>query len=283
MLNDRDFVMYHGTVRRLPFVQQVRAAALLNCGSITIGPYEYRQMTASGVSARSLSAIAADAGVRVTHLDPFVRWVSDWMPEEVSAAFPIEALNCDEDELYAIANALELRSFTVAACFPPGRMPISGLVDAFGALCDRAARHGLRCDMEFVPFSAIVDLDVAWKIVRGAGADNGGIMFDFWHYMYSHSSPELLRSIPGERITGVQINDGDAVPPAGMSFIDAALSRRKPLGEGSFPIAEILAVLHDIGGLNRVGPEIFATEFDSLSAQEIAARCRPSLDRIAHS
>ena len=60
-------------------------------------------------------------------------------------------------------------------------------------------------NLEFVPFFGIDTLEAAWEIVSGANAANGGIMFDTWHHRRSGSTDAFLATIPGARITGVQV------------------------------------------------------------------------------
>lgn len=275
---DDNIVMYNGTVRALSFADQVKAAALAGCGAISTGPFEYLNWLGKGLGPRDLLTIAADHGVRITHLDPFVRWVPDWLPEGVGAFFPAAVLDFDADAFFRMAEALDIRSFSAVGTFPEGRYGHSELADHFGALCERAARYGLRVDLEFVPFWGIVDLAAAWKLVGDVAAPNSGIMLDCWHYTRSRSDDELLRTIPGRWITGVQLDDGDAELPDGVSITEDTIMRRRPPGEGEFRVREIVGILKETGGLNNYGPEIFSAEFDGLDAETIADRCRKGID-----
>jgi sugar phosphate isomerase/epimerase len=126
----------------------------------------------------------------------------------------------------------------------------------------------------------IPDLKTAWQIVDGAGETNSGIILDIWHYMRGTRDDALLGSIPGEKITGVQLCDAPMKVPAGMSLAFEGLNNRLAPGDGEFPIAEILEVLRQNRGLNVVGLEIFSREFDQMSAGAIGERSRKSLDRL---
>ena len=124
------------------------------------------------------------------------------------------------------------------------------------------------------------DLETAWKIVKTADRPNSGICFDFWHYMRGKPDPALLATIPGEKLSTVQVADAAATLPSGRSMIDDNTFFRVPPGEGGFPVVDLLKQLHRIGGLNRIGPEIFSSAFDELSAAEIGDRCRSSMARV---
>ena len=95
--------------------------------------------------------------------------------------------------------------------------------------------------------------------------------------MRGKPDPALLDTIPGDKISTVQVTDADAALKPGRSMLDDNTFFRVPPGEGGFPVVDLLKQLHRIGGLNRVGPEIFATEFDGLSADQIGERCRTSM------
>ena len=171
-----------------------------------------------------------------------------------------------------------MESFTAWAGFPAGHYELPQLIDAFGALCERAATEGLRCDLEFIPVFGIPDLKTGWAIVDGAGASNSGIVLDMWHYMRGGRDDALLASIPGDKITAVQLCDATAEVPKGMSLAEDGLNNRRSPGEGDFPIGEIVEVLRNSGGLNNVGLEIFSPRFDAMSAEAIGETCRRVLD-----
>jgi sugar phosphate isomerase/epimerase len=89
-----------------------------------------------------------------------------------------------------------------------------------------------------------------------------------------------LRSIPGEKITAVQLCDATAAVPPGMSLAYDGLNNRLAPGEGDFPISRLLSTLREIGGLNNVGLEVFSSRFDQLSAQEIGDITRGTFARF---
>jgi 4-hydroxyphenylpyruvate dioxygenase len=273
-------IMWNGTVRALPLRDQLHAAATAGCDALTITPSDYVRMLGNGTSTREMLAMAADAGVQITHLDPFVRWVDDWQPDVAPDAFDANTVAFDADDFFRMADALQVESFTAWGGFPHGAYEIPELIDAFGALCARAQSEGLRCDLEFIPVFGIPDLKTAWEIVRGAGAANSGIVLDLWHYMRGTPDNALLNSIPGEAITGVQLCDATLKLPAGRSLVDDGFNHRRLPGDGEFPIAAILDILGATGGLSRVGLEIFSTTFDQMTADAIGRSVGSTLDGL---
>jgi sugar phosphate isomerase/epimerase len=270
-------VMWSGTVRALPLAEQLRAASIAGCGALSVTPFSYVKWLASSLTTRDMVTMAADAGIRITHLDPLIRWVTRWKPNQNEATFPYDALSFDQDDFFRFAQSLGVASFT-AWIAPVGVLSFDELVDDFGKLCLRAAELGLRCDLEFIPMCGIPDLETAWNIVRAVNATNSGIVFDFWHYSRGKPDDQLLRTIPGDRITAVQLCDGTAQLAPGISLIYDGQQLRRPPGEGGFRIKEIVGILRDIGALNDVGPEIFSERFDALTAEDIGLVCRTSLD-----
>jgi sugar phosphate isomerase/epimerase len=278
-MNNKRRIMWNGTVRTLPLKEQLRAAAIARCEALSVTPSDYVAWLGSAISTRDMKAMAEDAGVRITHLDPFVRWVEQWQPDLPGEDFPTNAFAFDADDFFRMAGALGVESFTAWAGFPAGRYKTPQLIDAFGALCHRAAAEGLRCDLEFIPVFGIPNLRTAWTIVDGAGAANSGIVLDMWHYMRSGRDDALLSTIPGDRITAVQLCDATAQLPAGMSLAYDGLNNRRVPGDGEFPIDEIVEVLRQSGGLNIVGLEIFSPELDRMPADAIGEMSRAILDR----
>lgn len=55
------------------------------------------------------------------------------------------------------------------------------------------------------------------------------------------------------------------------------LHHRLPPGDGDFPLAELMRVLAQIGGLTSVGIELFSDAFDALPAEQAGQRAGASL------
>ncbi|HEX7784428.1 MAG TPA: TIM barrel protein [Sphingobium sp.] len=272
--------MWHGTVRSLPFAQQLRATALAGCEAMSMTPYAYGQLRESGRAARDILRQAADEGVALFHLDPLIRWIEPWKPDLPPEAFPYELLSTTCDAFLEMARDLEAESITAWGAFPAGSLPRAAIIDAFGALCDRAAQNGLYCDMEFLPMYGVPTLEEAWAIIDAVGRPNARLVFDLWHYFRGKRDDALLATIPGEKIGSVQICDATAAPPPGVPLgLDGQTARRLP-GEGEFAITEALDILAKTGGLRTVGYEIFSTAFDTMDAAMIAKAVKTSMDAI---
>lgn len=276
----RPYVLYEATVRALPFVDRCAIAAAIGAHAITMSPYSYLTYLNSGTTTRDLLTIAADYGVEITHLDMLARWSPRWIPENYKDQYDLSVLAYDADDFFRMADALGCRSLTAVGTYPTGSMSLSETVDHFGALCLSAETRGMRVDLEFIPFWGITTLECAWDIIRETNATNSGMMFDVWHHRRSGSSDELLGSIPGHWITGVQLNDGPRERPKNLSLVAECLTRRLLPGCGEFDVGAIVAILKRTGGLNNVGVEVFSEDLEQLQPADIASRCIESLHRV---
>ncbi|MCH4151225.1 MAG: sugar phosphate isomerase/epimerase [Sphingobium sp.] len=272
-------VMHHGTLLGRPFEELARIAALSGCSALTLPPNMARDLAkgASGRSGKDAISIAADYGIALTHLDPIMCWLPRWQPDPTNGALPLDIYDVPLDDVFRATDALGIGSISILGAFPPGSNSITEIMDNFGRLCERAARHAVRCDIEFVPFWGIADLATAWHILQQVNAPNTGIMFDFWHYCRGKRDDDLLRSIPGERIAGVQFDDGWMTKPAERNIYEDTGAFRAPPGQGEMPIREVTAILREMNALKNIGPEILSAEIYAMSGEEVARTCRESM------
>ena len=75
-------------------------------------------------------------------------------------------------------------------------LPLDAVTERFAGICDRAAEHGVRIGIEFLPFSEIPDAATAWQIVRDADRPNGGLDVDSWHHFRGAADLGQLLAIP---------------------------------------------------------------------------------------
>ena len=119
---------------------------------------------------------------------------------------------------------------------------------AFGALCDRAADHGLVVGLEFLPFTPnVFDAEAGRRIVEAAARPNGGLCVDIWHHTRGANNVEHLRSLAAEHVTGIQVNDGPFVPTDPTDYVQDCLRYRVPPGEGEMDAVGFVTELLRIG------------------------------------
>ena len=170
------------------------------------------------------------------------------------------------DGVLHMAQALGCAS--VSAIEPFGRpVPVEQGAEAFAAVCDRAAQHGLAVQMEPMPFSGIPDLRTAASMVQLAGRPNGGLVLDTWHLFRSGGDPSLIAEIPMECLS-VQLCD--APQAAEPDLWTEALDRRLLPGTGALDLAGVVTALGVRGFAGPIGPEVISAELRKLTPIEAA-------------
>jgi len=264
-----DLVLCSGTLpRRVPFAERLRAASAVGFSSVSLWGRDHAAARAEGLTDADMRSMLDDHGLRVAELDP-AWW---WLPGATDVSLPPEfdteeVFRFGEDDLFAVADALGARSLNAVDIFG-GSWTIDDAAEAFAGLCTRAGEHGLLVHIEWLPWSRIPDLATARRIVELADRPNGGLNIDAWHLVRSGVTVEELRTVPGDRILGVQLDDGPLEAEADL--IDATLHHRLLPGAGEFDLAGIVGALVDSGTTAPIGVEVFSDDLHRLGADRAA-------------
>lgn len=265
-----DLVFWPASARVHGFRGHVEAARAGGFTSMAIAPETYLDALESGLTPSDMVSMAADAGAPLRYLDSLTDWAPIRVPAECSselrARFDVSA-----DHAFRMCEKLGLSSILAVAGFDKGRVPQETLVEGFGRLCARAHEQGYWIDLEFMPFWGLPNLADAWAIVGAVDPVNAGILIDTWHFSKGNRDLELLNTIPGRFLAGMQINDGVYRQVGQSMFDDTNMHRRFPL-EGEFEIAEVIRAVAGKGHLRHVGPEVFSGEADALDAGQAGRR-----------
>ena len=171
-----------------------------------------------------------------------------------------------EEGAYRVADATGARHMQVWGSYDGD---LADAANAFGAVCDRAADHGLLIALEFLPFTNVPDARAGMEIVERAGRPNGGLCVDVWHHARGANSVEQLLAIPPECVVGVQFDDGSAVP-VNPDYYDDCRFNRVPPGEGEFDLVTFLRALRDIGADAPIAVEVLSDKLEGRSSAEVA-------------
>jgi sugar phosphate isomerase/epimerase len=131
--------------------------------------------------------------------------------------------------------------------------------EGFGALCDRAADHGVLVGIEPLPYTNIATATDAQAIVRAAGRDNGGYCVDIWHHTRGPNGLEEITSLEPERVFAIQMNDGALTPALDDYKIDC-LANRVPPGKGEFDCVGFIRALVGMRVTAPISLEVCSTE-----------------------
>lgn len=276
-LGPDDRVLCAGTVPAAGFAERLAAAAEAGFSGVSLFLDDYQRAREQGHGDAELRRMLADHGLGVAELDPLLDWLPGAGLAADATAEGASFFGHGEDAFYAAADALGARSINaVAYADPPPERAL--LVDAFGALCRRAAAHGLLVHLEFLPWTPVPDAAAALAIAEAAGCDNGGILLDSWHHFRSGLSNEALARLPGQRVLAVQLSDAPAA--AEPDPVEETLHRRLLPGQGDADLAGLLRTLDAMGCRAPLGVEVFSDELAALPPAEAARRAGRALDAV---
>lgn len=244
-LNGNDIVMSNFTLdRHAGFPERIRYAS--DAGLEAMGIYlgTYAQWRKDGHSAAELRDLLDESNMCLAEIEVVAGWAGD----EAAQA------RCREMETFVWEIADEFGCRYLQAIGPyTGTIADAG--KKFARLCDEAADHGLIVGIEFLPFTNIVDAADARAIAEAADRPNGGICVDIWHHQRGANDLDLIASLPGELVKGIQVSDGTLVPEHDDYYTDCLTNRRAP-GDGDFDKVGFIRTLDSIGADVPWGMEV---------------------------
>ena len=257
------YTLWAGTVGfTSPLAERFAAAAATGCRQATLSPPDVLRAAGSGTTAGDIGRQARDLGLDLV-MDPVMNWYPDREPS------PSRFAGVSTDDALRMCEAIGVASLSVIAT-ASSDVPVPELAGHFGRVCDRAADFGARVHLEFMPFTVVRNLRIAWDLVRRAGRPNGGLVFDTWHFFRGEPEFEVLAGVPGDRIFCVQLDDAPATP-APRGSLREETSRRLLPGDGALDLGAAIRALHRIGALRWVGPEVISPELAALPVADAAA------------
>jgi sugar phosphate isomerase/epimerase len=250
-----------GMPARNDFATRVAAAANAGFAGIGLTTADYLALRERGVARSELRRIADDHGVKVAELEFLYGWAYD----DERAGDSATVL----DTLLEMADVFESRHMNVVDLLTASDLPSLDVVaERFGTVCDRAAEHGLLVALEFLPLSGIPDVRTAWEVARLAGRPNGGVLVDAYHYYRGNPDEAALRSVPGDRVNCIQLDDADAEMVG--SYVEDTCTRRRMPGQGSFDVVGLMRVLDRMGANTPVSVEVMSPELQALPVDDAA-------------
>ena len=225
-----ELVLSHFSLPRAhPIVDRVRLAAAAGFDGIGLYVGNYAQLEADGFAPHGLRDLLAEHSLRLREI-------------EVIPALGVDAGE-REATAWRMADEFGCRYVQVIG---PGGDDIALAARAFGAICDRAADHGLVVGLEFLPFTDIVSVDDARRIVEAADRANGGLCVDIWHHERGARDLAAIARVPGELITGIQLSDGSVMAKDADYYTDCLANRVAP-GDGEFDVAGFIDAIRATG------------------------------------
>jgi sugar phosphate isomerase/epimerase len=274
VLGPGDLVLCGGTLLRRPLRDLVAAAAAGGFRGVTLWPHHVEGARAAGMSDAEVRGLLSDHGVVAFEVEP----VLSWLPPGALDPAVQRLVGPPPEAFFALAEAVGARALLAVDGFG-ATASRAAMADAFGALCEGAARHGLRVKLEFTPWSAIPDARTAWEIVRESGSDEAGLLIDSWHHFRGANDLAQIAALPGARIAGVQLSDAPAIP-SGAPLPQESLHARRVPGQGNIDLVGLVRALDAIGCEAPLGAEVFTDAFDALPAEEVGRRVGAALRAV---
>jgi sugar phosphate isomerase/epimerase len=207
-----------------------------------------------------MKQIFADNGI--VHVE--LEFLTDWFHEGE------KKVKSDERRqlLLNAAEALGARHVKVGD-FDNSKVEMPHLIESWTALCKDGADRGTRILFELMPFSMLTSLTDTLTMLDGAGAPNGGIMFDFWHIEKLKISHDALARVPAKYVLGVEMNDGYRRPPPEWSLFEETINHRQLCGEGQFDVKGMLAALQQAGFRGPYGIEVLSQDLRPWALEKV--------------
>jgi sugar phosphate isomerase/epimerase len=155
------------------------------------------------------------------------------------------------EELLEIGARLGARFLNVMVTDPD----VGRAHDTFAALCERARPYGLRPCMEGISYTAVRDLQTAYRVLEGT---DGGLIVDPLHIQRSGDDIADLRRVEPKALGYLQLCDGPRQVPANVPVparlprgqsagtdvrqLESRAGRLLP-GEGEIPVVDFAAAL----------------------------------------
>lgn len=182
-----DLCLCSGAVAQAGYEQLLKAASKAGFDGLSMWPYHYQNAVASGMNLRDMALMLDDYGLQLSEFDALITLIPGAeyeLPDDPMFKY-------DEQFFLDFASELGARSINVVQYFGP-QLPTAQVGGLFAGFCEKAAKHNLLVSLEFLPWSGIPDLATAMDIIEIAGADNGGINLDTWHFHRSGASIEVF-------------------------------------------------------------------------------------------
>jgi sugar phosphate isomerase/epimerase len=255
------------------FLDLIGLASRHGFGAIGGRPLMYAKARAEGHSEADLRQRLADAGVRVGMVDGLPHSLPGLLPpEKLHPALQmlppdITKSPSEADCLrYAVAMGANLVNTSGLLCGPT---PLAQMAEGVAALCGRAAEHGLRIVLEFVPKTGLPSLAFTQAVVEASGARNVGILLDTFHFDRLGGTAEDVRRLPPGIIAAIQLSD--RIPPVEVN--EGPLERPRLLpGEGRIDLKGIVGAALENSPDAYLEIEVINAELSALPWDETVAR-----------
>ena len=226
----------------------ITASGLAGFRTASLWRMHYELAKAGGLRDDDLVQWLAEAELQVRVVEAGIEWANGVSP----------ALDAEADALFALARLVGATHLLAVTMHENERdfdrdAARAGLTH----FADRAADAGLSLSIEWLPWTVLPTLTSAWELIESVDRPNVGLVFDNWHWLRQPGGPQpdVLRTIPGDRVHLLQLCDAPATADGPM--LDETMNRRLLPGEGATDWNELAEVFAQIGTRPIIAPEPF--------------------------
>jgi sugar phosphate isomerase/epimerase len=209
-------------------------------------------------SLKEMKQILDDNGIKHVELEFLGGWFLDGDDKRASDVL--------RKKLLEAADVLRAHHIKVGH-FVKTQATMQKMIESFAEVCADGAKHGTPIGFEMMPFCDIDSVEKAMQLVEGAGAKNGGICLDLWHIAKLKIPYQKVASIPLNRVTSIEINDG--THECSWSLHEDTINHRLLCGEGEFDPTSFVSVMLKAGYTGPWGIEVLNAELRKKSLNEI--------------
>lgn len=247
----------------------IDATADAGFGGASLWGFHHLAVVAEGARSEQVRSWHTDRGLSVPIVESLIGW-------EGGDATAIET-QCTP--IFDVATFYDAKA--IAGVVLSTEINFDAAAVGLAQLARMGHERGIEICIEWLPWSGLPDLKSAWKLVQDVGADNLGLVVDGWHWLRQPGGPDpaTLRSIPGERIHCVQLDDTTRVGSGDDAMMESMTNRLLP-GEGDVDWPALLAILEEIGADPIWAPEVFSVSLLEEGAHEMARRIGASTRKL---
>lgn len=228
----RQYSLSFLTVADVSPVEAIKIAA--ECGYAQVGlrllpaapnEAEYPILTDKNLIKETQAALA-DSGVKVADVE-IIRITPDFEPKKYL-------------QFLEVAQQLGAKHILIAG----NDSEKNRLLENFADFCELSKKFNLSCDLEFMPWTAVKNLNQAQSIVEQSGQSNAAILIDSLHFDRSDSTLEQVKALSASQMNYVQLCDGLAkYDPSDEGLIQIARNNRLVPGQGDIDLLGLIAAL----------------------------------------
>jgi sugar phosphate isomerase/epimerase len=264
------FCLNAATIKATPLERQIELAAKAGFPQIGLWNSDVDAALARGESLNGLKRRLDDIGLRVGEFC----FLPGWMDADEAR---LKTTLAETRRLSEMTRALGCDLLVTIPSIKPGFL--DGASDRFRQVCEAASEFDVRVALEFPGIAAeINNLRAAHDLVSAAGAPNGGLIIDTFHFTLGGSKIEdFSRRKPGDIIL-VHVSDALDLP---MEKLRIPHDNRTFPGEGTIDYRPIFSEIKRLQYSGPISLEVWNSEYQKRDPEVLVRRGADTLQSLA--